>query len=125
MFLGVIEILKEFKDWTPKGRTLFVASLLIAGVGGIYYWNYVALKEENLSLKEQHNTEVAKIHSDYNDLLVEQRKKYQTEVDSYVLETTKDYNQKLRNMYEDIENYKTEINMLRREIKNIKNEVTR
>ena len=125
MFLGIIEILKEFKDWTPKGRTLFVVSLLIVGVGGIYYWNYVALKEENIKLKEEHSTEINRIHSHYNDLMIEQRKKYQEEVDSYVYQSTKDYNEKLRSTYEDIENHKTEINMLRREIKNIKNEITK
>ena len=123
MLISIIDFLKEFKDWNTTGKVYFIISLLLIGLGATYYYKYTAIFQEIVEIKTDHNEQIAKVHEDYNTLLVEQRKKYQEDVDSYVYTSTKDYNTKLRELYQESEDMKSQLIMLKQEIKRLKNEV--
>lgn len=123
MFLGILEILKEFKDWTPKGQALFVVSFSILLVGFIFFSNYNDLKESYNKKEDDHKAQIADLHKHYNELIIEQRKEFQNEVNSFVYSYTREKVELERKMADEIESKQSELNKLKREISKIKNEM--
>lgn len=123
MFSGLIELIKEFKEWTPKAQTLFLIGLVVSGLGYATVNLYTDQRNELNTIKDNHNKEIAKIHNEYNTLILKMRSEFQSELNEYVYKSAKENSDKVNALYEELENTKKELIRLRSEIKKVKNEV--
>lgn len=123
MFINIVETLKEFVAWDSKTKVVFIISLVVLGAGGIYVHNYIGLKQEIAVIRTDHQEEVKKIHRENNELLREQRKKFQEEIDSYAINYNKERDIVLKTLNDELDKTKSELNRLKQEIKRMKNEI--
>lgn len=123
MFLNIIETLKEFLTWDSKTKIIFVGSLIVIGAGAIYVQNYIGLKEEISVIKADHQEEIKTINRANNELLNEQRRKFQEEIDSYAINYNKERDIVLKSLSDELSKTKNELYRLKQEIKKIKNEI--
>lgn len=125
MLTEILEFVKEVKTWTARELVKVSAIVIIAVAGYFVVRDLIDTKSELRGLKQAHEEEIREVRKASDLLFNEQRRKFQEEIDSYVLKHNQDKERAAAEFNKKLEQNENELIKLRREIKAIKNEISK